>query len=257
MAETAKRSAEFVQAKLFDSTTGRLAHSYRGGTRDERGFAEDYAFLIQGLLDLYETTFEVRWLEWAVQLQEKQNQLFADEAAGGYFANAAGDTSVLLRLKGDSDSAEPSANSIAVRNLARLGALLHQEDWLALARRTARAFGPQLERAPLSMPQMLASASWLSGSPKQILIQGELSSPATQRLLAEVWSRFLPRRALALIDASGRPFFTSRVPLVADFPAGDSVGATAYVCENFACQLPTGDPAALVKLLTPAPPAKP
>ena len=256
-AATGTRAANFVQTRLYDASTGRLAHSYRGGTRDERGFAEDYAFLIQGLLDLYEATFEVHWLEWAVQLQDKQNQLFADDAAGGYFANAAGDTSVLLRLKGDNDGAEPSANSIAVRNLARLGSLLHREDWLTLARRTAGAFGPQLERAPLSMPQMLASAAWLEGSPKQILIQGERSSLVTQRLLTEVWSRFLPRRALALIDASSRPFFTARVPLVADFPAGDSSGATAYVCENFTCQMPTSDPVAMAKLLTRATPAKP
>ena len=256
-AAAAARAATFVQTKLFDATTGRLAHSYRGGARDEVAFAEDYAFLIQGLLDLYEATFEVRWLEWAVQLQEKQNQLFADETAGGYFANAAGDPSVLLRLKEDSDGAEPSANSIAVRNLARLGALLHREDWLALARRTARAFGPQLERAPLAMPQMLASAGWLDGSPKQILIQGERAAPATQRLLAAVRSRFLPRRALALIDTTSRPFFTAHVPLVADFPAENPASATAYVCENFVCQLPTGDPAVLAKLLTPAAPARP
>ena len=256
-AAAAARAATFVQTKLFDAATGRLAHSYRGGVRDERGFAEDYAFLIQGLLDLYEATFEMRWLEWAVQLQEKQNQLFADDAAGGYFANAAGDASVLLRLKEDNDGAEPSANSIAVRNLARLGALLHRDDWLALARRTARAFGPQLERAPLAMPQMLASAGWLDGSPKQILIQGEPTSPDTQRLLAEVWSRFLPRRALAVIDAASRSFFTAHVPLVADFPVENPASATAYVCENFVCQLPTRDPAALAKLLTRTPPATP
>ncbi len=256
MAESATRAASFVQAKLFDAATGRLAHSYRAGVRDERGFAEDYAYLIQGLLDLYETTFEVRWLEWAVQLQEKQNQLFNDTAAGGYFANAAGDPSVLLRLKAENDGAEPSANSIAVRNLARLGALLHSEEFLALARRTARAFGPQLERAPLSMPQMLVSAAWLDGSPKQILIQGERTSPATQRLLAEVWPRYLPRRALALIDGASRPFYNARVPLVADFPEQDLTSATAYVCENFVCQMPTSDPAALVKLLTPTKPVK-
>ena len=248
-AETATRAALFVQTKLFDPATGCLAHNTRGGARDERGFVEDYAFLIQGLLDLYEATFEVRWLEWAEQLQVKQNELFADDVAGGYFANATGDASVLLRLKEDSDGAEPSANSGAVRNLARLGALLHQEEWIALARRTANAFGPQLGRAPLSMPQMLASAAWLDGSPKQILIQGERSAPATQRLLTEVWSRFLPRRALVLIDAASRPFFNSKVPMVAAFPEGDPAGATAYVCENFACQLPTNDPAALAKLL--------
>ena len=256
-AETAARAASFLQTKSFDPATGRLAHSYREGARDERGFAEDYAFLIQGLLDLYEATFEVRWLEWAVQLQEKQNELFHDAADGGYFANAAGDASVLLRLKEANDGAEPSASSIAVRNLARLGALLHAEESPALARRTARAFGPQLERAPLSMAQLLVSAAWLDGSSKQILIQGERSSSATQRLLTEVWSRFLPRRALALIDAPGRSFFNARVPLVADFPEQESAVTTAYVCENFVCQLPTSDPAVLAKLLTRAAPARP
>ena len=250
-AATATRAAGFAQARLADAATGELAHSYRAGERDPRGFAEDYAFLIQGLLDLYETTFEVRWLAWAVQLQEKQNRLFGDEAAGGYFANAAGDPSVLLRLKEESDGVEPSANSISVRNLARLGALLHHEEWLALARRTARAFGPQLARAPLAMPQMLVSAAWLEGSPKQILIQGEPGSPAPQRLLAEVRAQFLPRRALALIDTASRPFFAARVPLVAELPDSSPAGATAYVCENFVCQLPTGDPAALAKLLRP------
>ena len=251
-AATAERAAGFLQARLFDPVTGRLAHSYRGGSRDDRGFAEDYAFLIQGLLDLYEARFDVRWLEWAVQLQEKQDELFWDDSAGGYFANAAGDASVLLRLKVDSDNAEPSANSVAVRNLARLGALLHRDDWLGRARRTARAFGPQLDRAPLAMPQLLASAAWLDGSPKQILVQGERDRPATQRLLAEVWSRYLPRRALVLVDAANRAFLTARVPLVADFPAQDPAGATAYVCENFVCQLPTSDPVVLARLLAPA-----
>ena len=256
-AETAGRAASFVQTRLFDATTGRLFHSYRDGARDEHGFAEDYAFMIQGLIDLYETTFEVRWLEWALQLQEKQNELFADAAAGGYFANAAGDASVLLRLKEDTDGAEPSANSIAVRNLARLGALLHREDWIALARQTARAFGEQLGRAPLAMPQMLASAAWLDGSPKQILIQGERSSPATQRLLAQIHPRFIPRRSLALIDSSSRPFFSALVPLVAEFPEEDPSGATAYVCENFVCQMPTSDPATLAKQLVHATPGRP
>jgi len=185
-----------------------------------------------------------------VQLQEKQNELFNDAAAGGYFANAAGDASVLLRLKVEDDGAEPSASSITVRNLARLGSLLHQEESLTLARRTARAFGPTLERSPLAMTQMLVSAAWLDGSPKQILVQGERSLPATDLLLKEIWSRYLPRRSLALVDASARPFFNVRVPLVVDFPEQDPAIATVYVCENFVCQLPTKDPAVLAKLLT-------
>ncbi|MEI6106115.1 MAG: thioredoxin domain-containing protein [Opitutae bacterium] len=256
-AETATQAAVWLQAKMFDPASGRLAHSYREGSRDERGFVEDYAFLIQGLLDLYETNFEVRWLEWAGQLQETQNRLFADEAGGGYFANAAGDASVLLRLKEENDGPEPSANSIAVRNLARLGALLHQADGLARARRCARAFGPQLEQAPQAMPLLLAADALLEGSPQQILIQGERASPATARLLAEVWSRYLPRRSLVLIDAASRPYFSARVPLVADLPAGLAGEATAYVCENFVCQLPTQDPVVLAKLLSRGRPARP
>jgi len=249
-AATAEHAAEFLRAKLYDPATGRLARSFRGGVRDARGFAEDYGFLVQGLLDLYETTFDIRWLEWAAQLQEKQIELFWDSAGGGFFANASGDASVLLRLKEDYDAAEPSPNSIAVRNLARLSEMLHRDDWRELAGRAARAFGPQLERAPTEMPEMLAALGWLEGSPKQILIQGEPSSPDTARLVNEVWQRFLPRRVLIRIDHTSRPFFAAKISAVADLPADSGTSATAYVCENFVCQLPTRDPAALAKLLT-------
>jgi hypothetical protein len=99
------------------------------------------------------------------------------------------------------------------------------------------------------MPAMLTAAGWLEGSPKQILIQGEPGSPDTAQLVAEVWRRFLPRRVLVRIDGASRPFFAPRNAVVADLPADASAGAMAYVCENFVCQLPTREPAALGKLL--------
>ncbi len=255
-AETAARAAAFLRARLFDAKTGRLARSYCAGRCDERGFAEDYAFLIQGLLDLYETTFDLQWLEWAVQLQGKQIELFWDPAAGGFFANTTDDASVLLRLKEDNDGAEPSSNSVAVRNLARLAAMLHRDDWRDLAARTARTFGPQLDRAPLAMPLLLAAADWLETSPQQVLIQGDPASPATADLVDEVWRRFLPRHVLVRIDPASRAFFSSKLPVVADLPAMVPGMATAYLCENFTCQLPTHDPAGLAKLLTPGTPAR-
>ena len=255
-AEAATRAADFVQARLYDPGTGRLARSYFAGGRDQSAFAADYAFLIQGLIDLYETTFEVRWLEWAVALQEKQNELFGDAMAGGYFTNAGTDPHVLLRLKEDSDDAEPSPNSIAVRNLARLAGIMHREEWRALAARTAGAFGAQLERAPTALVGLLAAAGWLDGSAQQIFIQGEPGA-ATVRLTAEVWQRFLPRRVLVRIDRQSRPYFAARMPFVADLPEATGDRATAYVCENFVCQLPTSDPAVLGKLLTRPVPARP
>ena len=249
----ATRAAAFVHAHLYDATTGRLARSWRDGVRDQEGFAEDYADMIQGLLDLYETTFELRWLEWAVQLQEKQNALFLDSAAGGYFANVATDASVLLRMKEDADNAEPAASSVAVRNLARLAAMLHRDDWAQLAHRTARAFAPQLERAPDAMPAMLVALGWVAGSPQQIFLQAEPDAPALPGFVRELRQRFLPRHVLVRLDARSTRFFAAQSPFVAELPAIETGTVTAYVCQNFTCQLPTRDPAVFAKQLAPPP----
>jgi uncharacterized protein YyaL (SSP411 family) len=228
-----------------------LARSWRAGTRDQRGFAEDYAFLISGLIDLYEATFDVQWLEWALKLQEKQIELFYDAEHGGFFANAADDPSVVLRLKEDADNAEPAASSVSVRNLARLGALLHRDDFAPLASRTAQSFAAQFERAPSALPYMLVAAGWLQGSPQQIIIAGDAASEKTRNLVREVWRRCLPRHVLIRVDAKSRGFFSSRMEVVADLPEIERDAATAYVCHNYVCQLPTSDPAALGKQLDP------
>ena len=253
-AATATHAAEFLQAKLYDPTTGQLARSFYAGRKDEAGFAADYAFLIQGLIDLYETTFDVRWLDWAVRLQEKQNELFGDTAAGGYFTTAGTDASVLLRLKEDYDDAEPAPSSVAVRNLARLAGIMHRPEWHDLARKTATAFSAQLDRSPSSLPQLVAALGWLEGSPQQIILQGNPNSPGLPQLTNEVWHRFLPRHVLLRIDRASRTFFNARVPFVAALPDDTDDPATAYVCENFVCQLPTRDPAVFIKLLTRARP---
>lgn len=252
-AATAERAVDFLHAKLRDSATGHLAHSYRDGIRDERGFAEDYAFLIQGLIDLYEATFDIRHLEWAVELQGRQNDIFWDATAGGYFASAAGDPHVLLRLKAGNDGAEPSPNSVAVRNLSRLAAILHRGEWRELATRTARAFGPQLERSPFDLPQMLSALGWLDGTAQQILIQGEAGDERTPLLVKEVWRRHLPRHVLLRIDTQSRPVLEAQVEFIRALPRGPEVLPTAYVCENYSCRLPTGDPAVLARQLSPGP----
>jgi uncharacterized protein YyaL (SSP411 family) len=245
-AHSAHRAASFLRDRLVDPATGRLARSFRGGVRDDRGFAEDYAFVIQGLLDLYETSFDVRWIEWAVQLQEKQDELFWDPAGGGYFENAGDDPSVLLRLKEENDSAEPSSNSVSVRNLARLAAMLGRGDWRTRAERAAAAFARQLGRAPTAMPQMIASMGWLGASPMQIVVLGEPGSECAAGMVAEVWKRFLPRRVLIRVDSRSRGFFGDRIPFVAGLP---DATAAAYVCENFTCRLPVGDAAGLAAQL--------
>jgi hypothetical protein len=247
-AEAAVRAAGFLRSNLFDPATGRLSRSFCIGARDAHGFAEDYAFVVQGLLDLYEATFDVRWLGWAAQFQETQNLLFWDPAGGGYFSNADGDASVLLRLKDANDGAEPSANSISIRNLVRLSVLLRRDPWRKLAADTLASFGPDLDRSPTGLPMMIAAAGWLEGTPKEILVVGGADAGDTALLVAEARRRFLPRHVLIRIDAGSRPFFAATMPEGEELPA-DAVAATAYVCENFACHSPASDPAALGRLL--------
>ena len=118
--EIATRAAEFLRTNLYDEKSKLLYRNYRDGRSEIEGFADDYAFVIQGLLDLYEASFDVEWLKFAVELQETQDRLFFDEKNGGYFSTSGKDQSVFLRMKDDNDGAEPAASSVAALNLLRL-----------------------------------------------------------------------------------------------------------------------------------------
>src|SRR5256714_680359 len=111
--EVATRAVKFLRSELYDESGKVLFRNYREGRSAVEGFADDYAFLIQGLLDLYEASFEAHWLRWAIELQETQDRLFFDNKRGGYFTGAGNDPSILLRLREDNDSAEPAASSVA------------------------------------------------------------------------------------------------------------------------------------------------
>ena len=125
--EAATRAASLSARELYDESRKMLFRNYREGRSAVEGFADDYAFLIQGLLDLYEASFDVGWLRWAIELQETQDRLFLDEERGGYFSGTGNDPSILLRMKEDNDSAEPAASSVAALNLLRLAQIRNDE----------------------------------------------------------------------------------------------------------------------------------
>ncbi|MEP7071582.1 MAG: thioredoxin domain-containing protein, partial [Verrucomicrobiota bacterium] len=162
--QTAVQAAEFLRRELWDGTS--LARNFRDG-RGVDGFADDYAFVIQGLLDLYEASFDVAWLKWAGALQAKQDELFLDRKRGGYFTTTGKDASVLLRMKEDNDSAEPAASSIAALNLARLSALRNDPALSQRARETVSAFSAQLGHFPTALPQMLVALDFISAGSQQ------------------------------------------------------------------------------------------
>src|SRR5215472_8284970 len=152
--EIAARAANFLKTNLYNPSRNVLYRNYREGRSDIEGFADDYAFVIQGLLDLYEASFDVEWLKLAAELQETQDRLFYDEGNGGYFSTSGKDQSVFLRMKDDNDGAEPAASSVAVLNLLRLSQIRNDQNMSERARKTIGAFAATLSNFPSAMPQM-------------------------------------------------------------------------------------------------------
>lgn len=247
---SATRAATFVREKLYREKDRTLLRTYREGASAVEGFAEDYAFLIQGLLDLYETTFEPQWIEWTMDLQSRQDELFWDSIGGGYFTTNGKDAHILLRAKEDYDGAEPSPNSVAALNVLRLAQMLDRTEWHARADKTLRAFSSQLNHRPFAMPLMLVALDWLRATPKQIVIAGRRDAPDTRAMLREIRSGFMPNTTVILADGgAGQALFAAHVGFIKDVvPLNDR--ATAYVCKNFVCQLPASDVKALRKILT-------
>ena len=248
---SARRAADFVRRHLYRESDGTLLRSYREGASAIEGFADDYAFLIQGLLDLYETRFHVADLLWAEKLQDKQDTLFYDAQNGGYFSSSEHDPSVLLRLREDHDGAEPSASSVSALNLVRLAAMLGRGELRERAAATVAAFGAARNpaRTTQTMPLMLVALDALSAPPRQIVVAGRLDRADTHAMLRVIHQRFIPGRVLLFADGGeGQRELARRLPsLEGIVPLNGK--ATAYLCENGACQLPTNDPAELIARL--------
>jgi uncharacterized protein YyaL (SSP411 family) len=247
--EAATRAVQFVRQNLYDEKTKLLYRSYRDGRSNIEAFADDYAFVIQGLLDLYETSFQIEWLKFAVELQETQDRLFFDERNGGYFGTSGKDQNVVLRMKDDNDGAEPAASSIAALNLLRLAQFRNDNEMSDRARKTINAFAPTLSNFPSAMPQILVALSNSLGHPRQIVIAGKIDSEATRALLQEVHQHFLPNKILMLADnGDGQKYLGENNEAIRAMGPVDGKPA-AYVCENFTCKAPVTDPKALAKLL--------
>jgi len=247
--ESATRAAKFLRAHFYDDSRRILFRNYRDGRGQVEGFADDYAFVIQGLLDLYEASFDVSWLRFALELQETQDRLFLDEKNGGYFSTSGQDKSVVLRMKDDNDSAEPSASSVAALNLLRLAQFRDDKQMEERGKKTISAFSATLARFPSAMPQMLVALDFSLSKPRQIVVAGKPDAPETRALLAEVHRFFLPNKILLLADgAEGQKYLGEKNKAIRAMALVDGKPA-AYVCENFTCKAPVTDPAELRKLL--------
>jgi uncharacterized protein YyaL (SSP411 family) len=247
---TAQRAAAFVRNNLFDPDSGQLFRSYRQGTSGIHGFAVDYAFLISGLLDLYEADFDPAWLRWARQLQDTLDLHFWDAVRSGYFSTTDKDPAILLRMKEDYDGAEPTPTSVAALNLCRLGRLFHNDVLLDHARHAVRSFSARLEAQPFAMPLLLTAAALLEKPAIHLILHSpDPAHPGLAALLAEARRRYLPQMVVILIaDDAARAYFAPSHSIIENLPAMVTE-PTAYLCENYACRLPVTQPAELRDIL--------
>ena len=228
----ARRNAEFVIFNLRKD--GALLRTWKDGVAKFNAYLEDYAFLIEGLTTLFETTGEFRWLTKALAFSVVMIKEFWDEDAGGFFFTGTSHENLIVRSKDFFDNATPSGNSVAALVLLKLALLSGNEKYRDIATATLGAIADQARRYPSGFGYALSAADFLLSTPKEIAIVG--NDPFDiQPLLREVWRRYLPNKVVAAsFGVDVIPLLENR-PLVNDLP-------TAYVCVHYACQNPVTDP---------------
>jgi uncharacterized protein YyaL (SSP411 family) len=247
----AQQSAAVVRARLWQPDRQRLLRRYRDDESAIEGFSEDYAFLIFGLIELFEADGDVEWLRWALMLQSVQTTLFWDEQDGGWFSTTGQDASVLLRLKEDYDGAEPSAASVTVHNLLALSHLASDGAMRDRAGRALERYGSQIGRVARVMPFMLSNvAAWRAPASQAVIVGGGPSDATAAALEAVVAARFLPFTVqIPVMQGETQRVLAELLPWIGAMEAQGG-RATAYVCQDFACQAPTSDPAELERQLS-------
>ena len=245
----AARAARFLREKLCGADGRGLHRSWRDGAPGPTAFAMDYAFLIHGLIDLYQADFDHEWLRWAATLQEEMDERFLDKEHGGYHTVHTDMPHAVLRLKEDYDGAEPSPNSMAALNLTRLAAMLGRAAWREQAAGVFSLFGGALEKSTQSVPALALAMEFFHEGKQQIVIAGDRDEPGFQALVKVARIKFLPHAILlhadggagqALLGAGNEALRTMQ-------PVNGK--AAAYVCQDFTCQAPVTEPAALERLL--------
>ena len=243
----AANAAAFVRRELLQG--GRLLRRYRSGEARHAAGLADYAYLIEGLLELYQSNGQVWVLEMAGQLADAILELFA-APNGALYDTPGGQSDLIVRTSELYDSAEPSGTAAAVLGLLRLGRLVGRGDWEAAARRALAAVAGAAAAQPTAMPLLAVAADLAARPPVEVVLAGEWEQTAPLR--HELARHYLPDAVIVHLDAAATPWWQQRHPAVAAM-SDAGPGARAYVCRNFTCDLPVSTPSALSRQLPKAP----
>ena len=242
----ARRAAEFILTTMRGED-GRLLHRFRTGEAGITAHADDYSFLIWGLLELYEATFDAEYLRTAIALQKDMNEHYLDAERGGYYFTANDAEEMIIRHKEVYDGAVPSANSAALLNLLRIGRITGDASYEGTAENLGKAFSAVVEQAPSAYTQLLTGLDFGIGPSYEIVISGERGKEDTESMLEALRGVYVPNKVVLLRDSS------SGIEDIAPFTKEqDTIDgkATAYVCMNYECELPLTEPGKIRGLLS-------
>ncbi|XP_042214315.1 spermatogenesis-associated protein 20-like isoform X1 [Homarus americanus] len=252
--QRAVKAAEFVKSYLYKDD--KLLRAAYAAPNDEvslgssiEGYADDYAWIIRGFINLYEATLDTDWLELAEALQDKQNELFWDPQGNGYYMTQAGDESILLRIKEDQDGAEPSANSVSLGNLIRLSTILDHPEYRTKAEAIFCLFSDRLNKIPIALPEMTTALLLYQQSPVQIILAGKNGSNSLKEMMHVIHTEPIPDRVFMLADDNQESFMYARHPSLSRYHPKVTDETLAYVCRNFKCLLPVNNPDQLREIL--------
>ncbi|XP_065569652.1 spermatogenesis-associated protein 20-like isoform X2 [Artemia franciscana] len=253
--DRAQQNAEFLEKYLCTDEGTLIRSIYKGPdhpiqiSEPIHGFADDYAFVIRGFLDLHMALQDEHWLQLAYNLQKKMDSLFWDETEGAYYQSPAGDPHIMIRLKEDQDGAEPTSSSVAVENLVRLGALLDDATCMEKARKTLSAFKDRIDKIPVALTEMLCGFMMYNHGLTEVSVAGRRNSTDTAALVNVLRENLIPDLGFLYFDQeSSYDFIKSTKPAFKDcVMIGEE--ATAYVCRNKSCAPPCTNRADLANIL--------
>jgi len=246
--QAAKSATDFVFEQMR-TKSGRMLHRYRDGDASIPAFLDDYVFMTTAMLELYDATFEPRYLERAVELQQQTHELFWDSKGSGFYFTAADNEELLVRQKEIYDGAIPSGNSTAADNNVRLARLTSDSEYLQGADHIFNAFSSEANQMPSAHSQLMSALQRGIGPSLEVVIAGEPGAEDTAALIATVREKYLPQAAVLLVPpgkSGGK--IRELAPFAEAYEPVDGKAA-AYVCRDFTCQLPTTDPTKLRELL--------
>jgi len=247
-AEAAKRAADFILTGMRRED-GRILHRYRDGHTAILANVDDYAFLIWGLLELYETVFDVDYLQTALDLNSEMIKYFWDEKDGGFYFTAEDAEELIVRQKEIYDGAIPSGNSVAVSNLFRLSRITANTDFEDKANKIMLAFSKDVESAPSGYTQMMVALGFGIGPSYEIVIVGNPEADDTKEMLSSLGKHFIPYKVILLKHDDQETADITKIAEYTEYHSSFDGKATAYVCLDFACKMPVTNTEEMLKLL--------